>query len=81
MTYSGPIPDHREGFETPGTDQVDNERAVSIFTQTAVYGDLRPVKNFSKIASVLIASLGLMMSGIVVAVIVHAVSMALDESR
>ena len=54
----------------------------SFVTATTVgYGDLRPAKNASKIASVLIAFLGLMMSGIVVAVTVHAVNLALDARR
>jgi voltage-gated potassium channel len=54
----------------------------SFITATTVgYGDLRPAQNASKIASVLIAFLGLMLSGIVVAVTVHAVNLALDTRR
>jgi len=54
----------------------------SFVTATTVgYGDFRPVKNASKIAAVLIAFLGLMMTGIVVAVAVHAVNLALDMRR
>ena len=54
----------------------------SFVTATTVgYGDLRPAKNASKIASILIAFLGLMMSGILVAVTVHAVNLALDTRR
>lgn len=54
----------------------------SFITATTVgYGDLRPAENASKIASVLIAFLGLMLSGIVVAVTIHAVNLALDTSR
>ena len=54
----------------------------SFITATTVgYGDLRPVENASKIASVLIAFLGLMLSGIVVAVTIHAVNLALDTRR
>jgi ion channel len=54
----------------------------SFVTATTVgYGDLRPVKNASKIAAILIALLGLMMTGIVVAVAVHAVNLALDMRR
>jgi voltage-gated potassium channel len=50
----------------------------SFVTATTVgYGDLRPVKNASKISAVLIAFLGLMMLGIMVAVTVHAVNLAL----
>jgi hypothetical protein len=51
----------------------------SFVTATTVgYGDFRPVENASKIAAVLIAFLGLMLSGIIVAVTVHAVNLALD---
>lgn len=54
----------------------------SFVTATTVgYGDLHPVKNASKIAAVLIAFLGLMMTGILVAVAVHAVNLALDIRR
>jgi len=54
----------------------------SFITATTVgYGDVRPVENTSKIASVLIAFLGLMLSGIVVAVTIHAVNLALDARR
>jgi voltage-gated potassium channel len=54
----------------------------SFVTATTVgYGDLRPAKNASKIAAVLIAFMGLMMSGIIVAVTVHAVNLALDMRR
>ena len=54
----------------------------SFVTATTVgYGDLRPVKSASKVATILIAFLGLMMTGIVVAVAVHAVNLALEVSR
>ena len=54
----------------------------SFITATTVgYGDLRPAQNASKIASIPMASLGLMLSGIVVAFIIHAVNLALDTRR
>jgi voltage-gated potassium channel len=54
----------------------------SFITATTVgYGDLRPSENASKIASVVMAFLGLMLSGIVVAVTIHAVNLALDTRR
>jgi voltage-gated potassium channel len=54
----------------------------SFITATTVgYGDVRPIENASKIASVMIAFLGLMLSGIVVAVTIHAVNLALDTRR
>lgn len=52
-----------------------------ISATTVGYGDLRPVGNASKIVSVLMAFLGLTLSGIVVAVTLHAVSLALDMRR
>src|SRR5580765_3115097 len=54
----------------------------SFVTATTVgYGDFLPIKNASKISAVLIALLGLMMTGIVVAVTVHAANLALDVRR
>src|SRR5258708_35473891 len=51
----------------------------SFVTATTVgYRDLRPVKNASKIVAVLIAFLGLMMSGIIVVASVYAVDLSLD---
>jgi hypothetical protein len=50
----------------------------SFITATTVgYGDVRPVKKKSKIIAIIIAFLGLTLSGIVIAVAVHAATLAL----
>jgi voltage-gated potassium channel len=50
----------------------------SFITATTVgYGDIRPVKRGSRILAILIAFLGLMLTGIVIAVAVRAGSLAL----
>jgi len=52
----------------------------SFITATTVgYGDLRPVQRRSRIVAILIAFLGLVLSGIVIAVAVHAATLALDR--
>ena len=50
----------------------------SFITATTVgYGDIRPVKQRSKVLAILIAFLGLVLSGIVIAVAVEATTLAL----
>jgi voltage-gated potassium channel len=50
----------------------------SFITATTVgYGDVRPVKNRSKIISIVIAFLGLTLTGILIAVAVQAATLAL----
>lgn len=50
----------------------------SFITGTTVgYGDVRPVKRGSRILAIVIALLGLTMSGILIAVAVHAANLAL----
>jgi voltage-gated potassium channel len=54
----------------------------SFITATTVgYGDVRPVKRKSKIVAVIIAFLGLTLSGIVIAVAVQAATLALGTTR
>jgi Ion channel len=53
----------------------------SFITATTVgYGDLRPVKQRSRALAILIAFLGLVLSGIVIAVAVQAATLALRET-
>ena len=53
----------------------------SFITATTVgYGDIRPTKRGSRIAAVLIAFLGLVLTGILIAVAVHAATLALDKT-
>jgi len=54
----------------------------SFMTATTVgYGDLRPIDRRSKIIAILIAFLGLILTGIVIAVAVQATTRALTEIR
>ena len=51
----------------------------SFITATTVgYGDIRPLKPGSRMFAVLIAFLGLVLTGILIAVAVHATNLALD---
>ena len=53
----------------------------SFITATTVgYGDLRPVKRGSRIFAILIAFLGLVLTGILIAVAVHAATLALGKT-
>lgn len=53
----------------------------SFITATTVgYGDIRPLKPGSRITAVLIAFLGLVLTGILIAVAVHAANLALDKT-
>jgi voltage-gated potassium channel len=54
----------------------------SFITATTVgYGDLRPVKRKAKIVAIVIAFLGLTLSGIVIAIAVQAATLALGTQR
>ena len=54
----------------------------SFITATTVgYGDLRPVKRKSRVVAIIIAFLGLTLSGIVVAVAVQAATLALGTTH
>ena len=51
----------------------------SFITATTVgYGDIRPVNRGSRILALFIAFLGLILTGIIIAVAVHAANLALD---
>ena len=53
----------------------------SFITATRVgYGDIRPVNRGSRVFAILIAFLGLRLTGIVIAVAVHAATLALDKN-
>ncbi len=49
-----------------------------ITATTVGYGDLRPVRRRARVLSILIALLGLTMTGILIAVAVHAATLALS---
>ena len=50
-----------------------------ITATTVGYGDIRPLGRGSRIISILIGFLGLLLSGIIIAVAVHAGTLALDR--
>jgi voltage-gated potassium channel len=53
----------------------------SFITATTVgYGDIRPLRRGSRIFAVLIAFMGLVLTGILIAVAVHAANLALDKT-
>ena len=52
----------------------------SFITATTVgYGDIRPLKKASKVLSVVIALVGIMFTGIIIAVTLHTASIALEQ--
>ncbi len=52
----------------------------SFITATTVgYGDIRPVKRGSRLIAIFIAISGLLLTGILIAVAVHAVNLALEK--
>ncbi len=53
----------------------------SFITATTVgYGDIRPVQRGSRFIAIFIAFLGLLLTGILIAVAVHAVNLALEKT-
>lgn len=52
----------------------------SIITATTVgYGDIRPLKKRSKVISILIAFIGIVLTGIIIAVALNSASLALER--
>ena len=43
------------------------------------YGDIRPLKKASKVLSLVIAFVGVMLTGIIIAVTIHTASIALEK--
>lgn len=64
-----------------GWSRFDSLYWAFITATTVGYGDVRPVKRKSKIVAVVIAFLGLMLTGIVIAVEVQAATLALGNNR
>ncbi|HEY2363409.1 MAG TPA: potassium channel family protein [Candidatus Angelobacter sp.] len=67
--------------KTEGWSRFDSFYWSFITATTVGYGDIRPTKRGSRILSVLIAFLGLMLSGIIIAVAVNAATLALKTAR
>lgn len=60
-----------------GWSRIDSFYWSFITATTVGYGDLRPAKNLSRIIAILIAFLGLLLSGIIIAIAVRAGTVAL----
>jgi len=65
---------------TEGWSRFDSFYWSFITATTVGYGDIRPVKRRSRILAILIAFLGLVLTGIVIAVVVRAGSLALGTT-
>ena len=76
ITVLGYIVGRREGWS-----RVDSVYWALVTATTVGYGDLRPADRGSKMLAVLIAFLGLILTGIVIAVAVQATSLALTQVR
>ena len=66
--------------KTEGWSRFDSFYWSFVTATTVGYGDIRPIKRGSKIISIVIAFLGLTLSGIVIAVAVQAGTWALQNS-
>lgn len=73
ITLSGQIVGKKEGWS-----RFDSFYWSFITATTVGYGDLRPANRGSRITAIFIAFLGLILTGIVIAVAVHAGEKALD---
>lgn len=62
-----------------GWSRFDSFYWAFITATTVGYGDIRPLGRGSRIISILIGFLGLLLSGIIIAVAVHAGTLALDR--
>jgi voltage-gated potassium channel len=76
ISLLGQIVGKREGWSS-----LDSVYWSFITATTVGYGDIRPVTQGSRVIAVLIAFLGLVLSGIVIAVAVEATTRALDVIR
>ena len=63
-----------------GWSRFDSFYWAFVTATTVGYGDIRPVKNGSRILAIVIAFSGLVLTGIVIAVAVHAATLALSST-
>jgi voltage-gated potassium channel len=76
ITLLGQIAGKREGWS-----RLDSFYWSFITATTVGYGDIRPATRGSRVLALLIAFLGLILSGIIIAVAVHATNLALEVVR
>lgn len=67
----------RVAGKTEGWSEFDSFYWSFVTATTVGYGDIRPVKRASRIVAIVIALLGLTLTGILIAIGVHAASLAL----
>jgi len=75
ITLLGQMAGTKEGWS-----RFDSLYWTFITATTVGYGDIRPTKRGSRVFAMFIAFLGLLMTGIVIAVAVHAATLALDKA-
>jgi len=76
ISWLGLIVGRREGWS-----RLDSIYWSFVTATTLGYGDLRPAKSSSKLIAILIAFLGLILTGIVIAAAVQATNTALKQLR
>jgi len=74
ITLLGQIAGKKEGWS-----RVESFYWSFITATTVGYGDIRPIDRTARVLAIIIAFLGLLLSGIIVAVAVHATNLALDK--
>jgi Ion channel len=72
ITFLGRVAGKKEGWS-----RFDSFYWSFITATTVGYGDIRPVKGLSRVIGIVIALMGLTMTGILIAVAVHAATLAL----
>jgi voltage-gated potassium channel len=74
ITLLGQIVGSREGWT-----RMDSLYWSFITATTVGYGDIKPVNRGARVLAIIIAFLGLLLTGILIAVAVHATNLALDS--